>query len=81
MSLTTSGFFFAVYLLCGLGFYIGSEPYRPQSRRAFDACFQSHRGIWFIMVFIASCLWPLLALNMAYRFIFLSKKEDNDANC
>lgn len=72
-------FYFSLYLLCGLAFYYWSEPYRPQSRAAFDACFRNHRGVWVVMVLIASCLWPVLLVNMTYRYFFLPKKEDDDA--
>lgn len=73
-----STFYFSIYLLCGLGFYFWSEPYRPQSRAAFDACFRNHRGVWMVMVLIASLIWPILLVNMAIRFIFLPKKDKGE---
>jgi hypothetical protein len=74
-----STFYLSIYLLCGLIFYFWSEPYRPQSRVAFDACFRANRGVWLVMVAIASLLWPIILVNMTIRFIFLPKKEDDDA--
>lgn len=75
----TPGFVFSLYLLLGLGFYFWSEPYRPQSAWAFEQCFRANRFVWVVMVFIAACFWPLLLINMAYRFFF-PKKEDQDAD-
>ena len=72
-------FYFGIYLLCGLGVYFWSEPYRPKSRVAFDACFRTHRGVWMIMVLIASLIWPVMLINMAIRLIFPLKKEDDNA--
>lgn len=76
---TPPAFFFGLYLLIGAAVYLGSEPYRPKSKAAFDACFQHHRGVWVIMVLLALCIWPLLAGRMALRFI-LPKKKDQDAD-
>lgn len=72
-------FAFGIYLLIGVLFYFWSEPYRPKSAAAFDACFRASRAVWVVMIFIAACIWPIIFLNMTYRFIFIPKKEDEDA--
>jgi len=71
----TPGFVFSLYLLVGLGFYFWSEPYRPQSAAAFDHCFRASRLVWVLMVFIASCFWPVFFISMTYRFLFVPKKD------
>lgn len=75
----TPGFLMAIYILTGLLFYFWSEPYRPQSSAAFDACFRHSRAVWVVMILIASCIWPIIAVNMMYRFLFGSKKGKEDA--
>lgn len=74
----TPGFIFSLYLLWGLGIYFWSEPYRPQSAAAFEHCFQANRFVWIVMVLIAAVLWPLMILNMTYRFFFTAKKDKDD---
>lgn len=74
----TPEFVFSLYLLVGLGFYFWSEPYRPQSAAAFDHCFRANKGVWFVMVLIASCFWPVMMINMTYRFFFVPKKKDQE---
>lgn len=71
----TPAFAFSLYLLVGLGFYFWSEPYRPKSSWAFDQCFRAHRGVWMVMVLIASCLWPVMMISMAYRFLTVKKAD------
>jgi NADH:ubiquinone oxidoreductase subunit 5 (subunit L)/multisubunit Na+/H+ antiporter MnhA subunit len=74
----TPAFVIGVYLLIGLLHYFWSEPYRPKSAAAFDACFRASPIVWVVMVAIAACIWPIIILNMTYRFFFIPKKEDKD---
>ena len=74
----TPGFVAGVYVLVGLFLYYWSEPYRPKSAAAFDACFRHHRGVWFVMVLLASLIWPIILCSMAYRFFFTSSKGEGD---
>ncbi len=76
----TPGFLVAIYLLAGLLFFFWSEPYRPRSSAAFDACFRHSRAVWLVMILIAASIWPIMVANMTYRFLFLSRKEDEDAD-
>jgi len=71
---------FTLYLLAGVSVFFWSEPYRPQSKAAFDHCFQANKLVWVVMILIASCLWPMMLLNMAYRYFFAGRRRgDEDA--
>jgi hypothetical protein len=76
--MTSPQFVLGLYLLMGLGLYFWSEPYRPQSAAAFEHCFRANRFVWIVMVLIASCFWPLMLANMAYRLFLAPRKIDKD---
>lgn len=74
----TPGISLTIYLVMGVALFFWSEPYRPQSKQAFDVCFRYNRGVWLVMVLVASFLWPVMIGNMAYRYFFSGRKNEQD---